>query len=86
LAILRNCTSCHDSEKPDFTLWPIGGSKEVMRTWTDKIAISMDFEHDGANRKMPPAKSPWQPTRAEADLLRDWIRDGAPDATGVPQI
>jgi hypothetical protein len=84
--IMKNCTSCHSAKIPDFASWPIGGDPTKMRYWVDRIAVRMDLSGDGANRTMPPAWSSWQPSNDEMQKLKAWIKDGAPNESGDPQL
>ena len=85
-AVLKNCTSCHDSTMPDFTSWPIGGSSQSMKTWVRMIGERMDLANDGKSRTMPPADSSWQPSADEISKIKSWIDDGAPNENGDTQI
>lgn len=92
---LRKCQDCHkdqfydgndDGKFPDFTSWPIGGDEPEMKRWVRRIQRVMDLEHDGENPRMPPVEAPWRTTHSEVLLIKNWIRDGAPDESGRKQV
>lgn len=91
-AYFKKCQDCHkdqfyedspDFKIPDFTQWPIGGSKASMKEWTGKIASAMDLAHDGENPRMPPSISSWRTRFKEMQLIKTWIDQGAPDENGI---
>lgn len=85
-AILSNCTSCHGVKRPDFTIWPIGGTSDSMKMWVGLISERLDLDNDGKNRDMPPPENGWQPNAEDLAKLKSWVRDGAPDENGDPQL
>lgn len=89
--VFKSCAACHtdqfyeDSEDftiPDFTSWPIGGSKESMKAWAGKIRRMLDLDGDGSKRRMPPPKLAPALPKSDRDLIKAWLDDGAPDAEG----
>lgn len=90
-AFFKKCQDCHkdqfyedspDFSIPNFTLWPIGGSTETMKTWVKKIYSAMDMAHDGENPRMPPSIAAWRTRYKEMQLIKNWIEQGSPDEKG----
>lgn len=88
---LKKCQDCHkdqfyedspDFKFPDFTQWPIGGSRSSMKSWIEKIARNMDLGHDGENPRMPSTTASWRSSYKEVQLMKKWISQGAPDENG----
>ena len=88
---LKRCQDCHkdqtysdspDGRFPDFTVWPIGGSSESMKEWSQMIYRVMDLTHDGENPRMPPSSTSWRTSYKEAQVIKTWIDKGMPDENG----
>ncbi len=92
---LQRCQSCHstsaDYSGPDLTKWPLGSDqnnpKDNNQYWITQISNSLDLDHQGLNRDMPPAPKDggFIPSKHELDLIKAWIKSGAPDESGKPQ-
>ena len=82
---LSRCTTCHEYiDVPRFDQWPIGGSKDSMLEWTSNIYKQLGL--DGSLRSMPTEESSWQPTNEELEMIKQWIKEGAPNENGERQI
>jgi hypothetical protein len=91
--VLKNCNACHfvqdeddDMKKWDMTDLPYGTNTIERVRALRKIKKELDIAHDGANRKMPPKDSLWKLGTDDFNLLKKWIRHGAPDFSGTPQV
>ena len=93
---LQRCQSCHsnsaDYQGADLTQWPMGKNQndalDNNRYWITQISEAMDLEHGGIKRTMPPkpVDGGFIPTRKELEMLSLWIKQGAPNEQGHPQI
>ena len=94
-SFFKKCQDCHkdqfyadtpDNKIPDFTQWPIGGSKQEMKSWVDSIQSKMDLKHNGEKPSMPPTEAAWRTSYKEIQLIKSWIDQGAPNETGERMI
>lgn len=87
--ILKNCTDCHSNlgkgseiEYIDLTDLPYGLPEYMI----GQLSWVLDVKGDGSKRIMPPKESLWQLSPEEEQVLRTWIKSGAPDYSGKRQV
>ncbi|MEN0059959.1 MAG: DUF1588 domain-containing protein, partial [Bdellovibrio sp.] len=77
--LFKSCDSCHDSQGAtirSLSKFPYGSSREEIVETLNKVKESLDLDHGGMKKTMPPKESKWQLSAQDYTLIRRWLELG----------